>query len=153
MSGRFRADRTEGVTAAGNVFEGVRFLLARRPLGVLGVWAFLANFAGGITFSVLVLYAVTPGPLGLGKAGYGFLIAALGVGGLLGSLVAGWVADRLGVTNLLATATVGMAVDSAALALTTDVRLVAPALVLGAAAAAMFSVMATTTLQPEAFPS
>jgi MFS family permease len=42
-------------------------------------------------FSVFVLFAVAPGPMGLSEAGYGVLTAALGIGSLLGS----WLSVRV----------------------------------------------------------
>jgi predicted MFS family arabinose efflux permease len=47
--------------------------------------------AWSAAFSVFVLFAVAPGPMGLSEAGYGVLTATLGVGSLLGS----WLAVRV----------------------------------------------------------
>jgi MFS family permease len=64
-----------------------------RPLAImLGV----QNMAFSAAFSVFVLFAVDPGPMGLSKAGYGILTATIGVGSLLGSWLAAPVERGLG---------------------------------------------------------
>jgi MFS family permease len=54
------------------------------------------NMAFSAAFSVFVLFAVAPGPMGLSKAGYGILTGTIGVGSLLGSWLAAPVERRLG---------------------------------------------------------
>jgi MFS family permease len=61
----------------------------------------IQNMAYSAAFSVFVLFAVAPGPMGLSKAGYGVLTATLGVGSLLGSWLAVPVERRLGRVNTL----------------------------------------------------
>lgn len=77
-----------------DIRDGMRWFVRSRALvklaGVIGVFA----FCNGAVQSVLVLYAT--GPLHLGRAGYGLLLAGASVGGILASLVAGRVASRLG---------------------------------------------------------
>lgn len=95
-------------TMRADLRDGLRFALRQQYLRVVALWAFGANLAGAITFSVLVLHAVTPGPLGLSSAGYGLLIAGLGLGGLAGAGVAGRVGATFGVTNSLTVASIAM---------------------------------------------
>ena len=52
-------------------------------------------------FLVFVLFAVAPGPMGLTEASYGILLAALGVGSLLGTWVAIPAERRLGRVHTL----------------------------------------------------
>jgi MFS family permease len=64
-----------------------------RPLAImLGI----QNMAFAAVFSVFVLYAVIPGPMGLTEAGFGVLLATLGVGSLLGTWLAVPAERRLG---------------------------------------------------------
>ena len=64
-----------------------------RPLAImLGI----QNMAFAAVFSVFVLYAVDPGPMGLSEAGFGVLLATLGVGSLLGTWLAVPAERRLG---------------------------------------------------------
>jgi len=51
---------------------------------------------------VFVLFAVAPGPMGLSNAGYGTLLASLGIGALLGTWLAVPVERRLGRARTLA---------------------------------------------------
>ena len=80
----------------GEVAEGMRFVWRHPVLRPLAIMLGLQNMTFSAAFSVFVLFAVTPGPMGLSEAGYGVLTAALGVGSLLGSWLAVPVERRLG---------------------------------------------------------
>lgn len=54
----------------------------------------IANFASNLGYSVFVLFALEE--LGLDNRGFGFLLAASALGSVLGGLVAGRIAKRLG---------------------------------------------------------
>ena len=56
-------------------------------------------------FTVMPLYALAPGPVGLTPGGYGLLLAAWGAGALAGAAVAGTLVDRIGRARLLLGAT------------------------------------------------
>jgi MFS family permease len=79
-----------------DVAEGARFVWRHPVLRPLAIMLGVQNMAFTAAFSVFVLFAVAPGPMGLSKAGYGVLTAALGVGSLLGSWLAVPVERRLG---------------------------------------------------------
>ena len=53
-------------------------------------------FAGSAVFSVFVLYAVAPGPMGLTEFQFGLLLTAMGAGSLLGTAIVEPVERRLG---------------------------------------------------------
>lgn len=82
-----------------DVLDGVRWLLAHRPLralaGVVAAW----NVLGWMPEGTFVLYAKQE--LGLSDAGFGLLFAAPSVGAVLGGLAAGAMVERLGVTRVL----------------------------------------------------
>jgi MFS family permease len=78
------------------VAEGTRFVWRHPVLRPLAIMLGAQNMAFSAAFSVFVLFAVAPGPMGLSKAGYGVLTATLGVGSLLGSWLAVRVERRLG---------------------------------------------------------
>jgi MFS family permease len=74
------------------------------------------NLCWSAWLSVMVLYAVAPGPGGLSESGYGILVAGIGAGGLLGAVIvapaqrafgARWVigADLLGTFAMVAVPT------------------------------------------------
>jgi MFS family permease len=58
------------------------------------------NLASTAVFSVIVLYVVAPGPLGLDSVGFGLLITSIAVGTVAGTLLAGWFERVIGRANL-----------------------------------------------------
>jgi MFS family permease len=104
LVGSFRA---AGAGPAGStrlrddIAEGTRFVWRHPVLRPLAIMLGVQNMAFSAAFSVFVLFAVAPGPMGLSKAGYGVLTATLGVGSLLGSWLAVPVERRLGRVNTL----------------------------------------------------
>ena len=84
-----------------DIAEGTRFVWRHPVLRPLAIMLGVQNMAYSAAFSVFVLFAVAPGPMGLSKAGYGVLTATLGVGSLLGSWLAVPVERRLGRVNTL----------------------------------------------------
>jgi MFS family permease len=84
-----------------DVAEGTRFVWHHPVLRPLAIMLGVQNMAFSAAFSVFVLFAVAPGPMGLSEAGYGVLTATLGVGSLLGSWLAVPVERRLGRVNTL----------------------------------------------------
>ena len=99
MAGSFRA---AGAGPAGatrlrdEIAEGTRFVWRHPVLRPLAIMLGLQNMAFSAAFSVFVLFAVAPGPMGLSDAGYGVLTATLGIGSLIGSWQAVRVERRLG---------------------------------------------------------
>jgi MFS family permease len=94
--------RPAGAAPAGStrfrddVVEGLRFVWRHPVLGPLAVMLGVSNMAFQAAFSVFVLYAVAPGPMGLSETGFGLLLTALGVGSLLGTWLAVPAERRLG---------------------------------------------------------
>jgi predicted MFS family arabinose efflux permease len=106
--------------------EGVRFLLTHRLLRTLAVTMAVANLVFCAAFAIFVLYARER--LSLSDVGYGVLLIAFAVGGLLGTLVAPRLLRAVGAAVLLR---VGLLVEVAlhgTLALTTN-PLVAAAMI------------------------
>lgn len=85
-----------------DIAEGLRYLFGHPLLRVLAVMVGISNLAGTAVFSVFVLYAVAPGPLGLNEVGFGLLLTAGAVGSLFGSFIVETLERRLGRANLLA---------------------------------------------------
>lgn len=83
VTGDFRVEPSTG-TMREDISEGVRWLWNNKILRTLSLMAGTINlFASGVT-AVFVLYAQDI--LGVTDAGYGLLLSALGVGGLLGAV-------------------------------------------------------------------
>lgn len=74
--------------------EGLRWFLGDRMIRTAAVMAAVANIFSSATLGVLVLYAQDE--LGVGAAGYGWLLTGEAVGGVLGGVVAGTMVRRLG---------------------------------------------------------
>ncbi|HEY6738446.1 MAG TPA: MFS transporter [Actinopolymorphaceae bacterium] len=82
-----------------DIAEGVRWLWHQSTMRVLTLVLCLMNVTLLAGFSIMVLYARDH--LGLGEVGYGVLITASAVGGLLGTLVAPWLQTRVNGSLLL----------------------------------------------------
>jgi MFS family permease len=99
IAGSYRA---AGVAPAGptrlrdEIAEGARFVWRHPVLRPLAIMLGVQNMAFTAFFSVLVLFVVAPGPMGLSEAGFGVLLAAFGVGSLLGTWLAVPAERRLG---------------------------------------------------------
>jgi MFS family permease len=113
IAGGFRA---AGAAAAGptrlrdDIAEGLQFVWRHPVLRPLAIMLGAQNMAFAATYSILVLFAVDPGPMGLSGTGYGVLLAMLGVGSLVGTWLAVPVERRFGpVPTLLASVVVGAA--------------------------------------------
>jgi predicted MFS family arabinose efflux permease len=102
LRGRFRVAHAKGpagTTIAAEIAEGLAWLLRHRLLLVLAIMLGAGNLTFSAMFSVLVLLAQDV--LGLGSVGYGVLLTAGGVGGVLGSLLAERVGARFGTGRAL----------------------------------------------------
>ena len=85
------------------IMEGVRWVSASPVLRQLGGLIGVVNFTQAATQSILVLFALEK--LGLTQRGYGWLLAAVGVGGAFGGLFGGALRRRLG-AGMLFTSTI-----------------------------------------------
>lgn len=81
--------------------EGLRYFRRRRDLVHLASVAASGNLAYAAAVTVLPLWAVDPGPLGLPLAAYGALLAAPTVGGVLAGLWSAKVLARFGSRRVL----------------------------------------------------
>jgi MFS family permease len=94
--------RPAGVGPAGStrlrddIAEGNRFVWRHPVLRPLAIMLGVQNMAFAAFYSVFVLYAVAPGPMGLSEAGFGIVIATIGVGSLIGTWLAVPAERRLG---------------------------------------------------------
>jgi predicted MFS family arabinose efflux permease len=90
---RIRASEEPSTAAErGGLLDGLRYLSSSRPLTVVvGSFAF-GTLAAGLVNATLPKYTAE---LGLGASGYGWALAALGVGMMAGEALTGAIAERI----------------------------------------------------------
>lgn len=76
------------------IAEGLRFVVHEPYLRRIVACTSLANFANAVGGAVLVIYVLRT--LGLGTAAYGAILSASAIGGLVGAVVAGRLAQWIG---------------------------------------------------------
>jgi MFS family permease len=131
IAGSFRAQR-EGPprNILQEIADGWRFVVGSPILRTLAIMVGVMNLASSAAWAVFVLYAVSPGPMGLSEAGFGLLITTLAVGSVIGSLVTARFEARFGPGRVVWTAVVMSALGTLVPALTADPFLVSAAFVL-----------------------
>jgi MFS family permease len=150
IAGGFRAT---GAAPAGTtrlrdeIAEGVRFVWRHPVLRPLAIMLGVQNMAFAAVFSVFVLFAVEPGPMGLSKAGYGILLATLGAGSLLGTWLAVPAEGRLGPVRILVLSVVLNAASLAVYLLTTSPVPVGTSLAVSGVAIVLWNVVTVSLRQ------
>jgi MFS family permease len=129
------------------VVEGLRFVWRHPVLGPLAVMLGVSNAAFQAAFSVFVLYAVAPGPMGLSETGYGLLLTALGVGSLLGTWLAVPAERRLGRVRTLVVSVLLFAASLVVPAVTTHPVPVAASFVAGGVGVVLWNVVTVSLRQ------
>jgi len=84
-----------------HITEGIRFLWQNRLIRDLTLFTASMNLFWAGWGALLVLYAVRPGPMGLGEFEYGLLLTAMAIGGLLGSVLCERIQKIFGIRNAL----------------------------------------------------
>ena len=149
---RLRARRPDGGRGT-RCHPGRRFRRRRRrcrerswcrSLG-LALIDIVGSVAGGGLGVLTVVIAV--GSLGAGEAGTGFLNAGIGVGGLIGALLAGALVLRPSLVGVLAGGSVVLAAGLAALGIAGSMPVAVAMIAVAAAGALVVEVTSTTILQ------
>jgi MFS family permease len=94
---------------ANDLTEGLRALWRQPVLRRLTLFTAAMNVWWAAWTALIVLYALAPGPLGLTSFGYGVLLTAMAVGGVLGALVSARLVRAVGTRSALALDLVGTA--------------------------------------------
>ncbi len=97
-----RAEKSNGKQAGGllrEIGEGVRFVGADGYLRSLTLYAAVSNLASGALQAILVVFLART--VGLPPATIGILIGAIGVGGVLGAMVAAPLSRRFGTARTI----------------------------------------------------
>lgn len=108
---------------AGDMRQGVEFLLRHRELRWLAVGMASFNFAYNIAFAPLVLFAQDR--LGLGSTGFGLLVTVAAVGGVIGGWIAPRISDHLATIRVYAAALAAQAAAWTAVAVGAHVGIIA----------------------------
>ncbi|MBT8199248.1 MAG: MFS transporter [Acidimicrobiia bacterium] len=148
IPGSFRTDRevAHGVKALRkDIGEGLRWLWGHKVLRVLSLTAGLSNLVATAVLSVFVLYAQDV--LELGDLGFGIVLAAGGIGGILGAISAHSVEKTIGPGQLLILSVTGMAGAALTMALTSSPIVVGIAFALDGFMVSMWNVVVVSLRQ------
>ncbi len=109
LRGSFRAERSGPPSSIrADIAEGIRYLAHHRLLRTMALVVGPMNLAAMAILGIVVLYAVTPGPLGLDAVGFGLLTTAGGAGWIIGTLLASRLERWLGRANLFTACIAGL---------------------------------------------
>lgn len=105
LPGTFRADAPGGVVERNrlrqDMAEGLRYLTQHRLLRTLTAMVGISMLSSAAAISLLPVFSVAPGPLGLTEFQFGLLLTSAAAGSLVSSLVADRVEQRLGRQRVL----------------------------------------------------
>jgi MFS family permease len=148
MVGSFRpAPPVERRSIVADIREGLSYLLGHRLLRTLAIMVGVSNLTSSATFAIFVLYAVSPGPMGLDELGFGVLMTTMAVGSLAGSLLVERVELRLGRARLLAVSVGVFGVTTAAPGITPNPFVVGVAFAASGVAMVMWNVVTVSLRQ------
>lgn len=151
LRGNYRPARAVQRHLGREIADGVRYLWGQPLLRTIALMAAVINGCWTAWAAVFVLYAVEPGPMGLTTFEYGLLLTGGGIGGVIGTLLAGPVDRRFGRRWSIGINIIGNAVGFGGAALTTNPWLVGLAVLIGGIGGPMWSI-AATSLQQRAVP-
>lgn len=140
-----RVERHSATTLRSEIGEGIRWLWRHRLLRTTAITLGVLNLVLVAQVSIMVLYAEEH--LGLGPTGYGILLTATGLGGVVGSLVAERVVAITGEGTYLRLAVMIEALVPAAIALTGSPSVVGLALFLFGVHAVVWGVVLVSLRQ------
>lgn len=101
-----------------DIAEGIRWVAQHAAVRTLVLTIFIFNITFGAAWSVLVLYASDR--LGLGEIGFGLITTVAAVGGLLGTVLYGWITRRVSLANIMRIGLIIETLSHLGLALTTS---------------------------------
>jgi len=148
IAGSFRPERTGPPTRLrADIAEGARYLWHSRVLRTLALCTGLANLTNTAAMTILPLYAVEPGPMGLDATGFGVLLTTMAIGSVVGTLVAHRVERWLGRTGVLVLSSVLFPLMSFGLAVSDSPWVVAALFVVAGVGIVLWNVVAVSLRQ------
>jgi len=146
IGGTFTADRVPSTnTMREDISEGVRWLWNHRVLRATALMAGGYNLVVSGMVAILVLFAQDE--VGLSDLGFGLVLAALGVGGLLGGLLAPRLEASLGTASALITTVLLAATAATTMGFTTSPVVMATAIFFFGIATTLWNVVAISLRQ------
>jgi MFS family permease len=130
-----------------DIAEGLRYLLGHKLLRTLAVMVGVMNLASSAVFAIFVLYALSPGPMGLSEPEFGVLLTTGAVGAIAGSMFAGRIVERFGRARPLVAVIIASAVSTAMPALTPNAFFVGASFVIGGSAGVVWNVITVSFRQ------
>jgi hypothetical protein len=132
-------------TIRSDIAEGLRFVLHHDFLQGLAIAVAIANFSLGAGSAVLVLLAIEE--LGLSEAGYGLMVGAGAIGGVVGALISSAVTRRIGQRWTMTIGTAVVAIGQLVVGLAASGVLAAIGLTFGLFGVTLFTVVGRTLRQ------
>lgn len=126
---------------------GLRFVWNDRLLRALVVIVGVMNLGWSAWMSVMVLYVVAPGPGGLSEFGYGILLTSIGIGGLVGTVVAVPFVQRVGRHWAIGADIAGTLIMLITPAITANAWAIGAAAVIGGMGGAIWSIIVSSIRQ------
>lgn len=146
--GSFRPQRSGPPTRlTSDIAEGLRYLWRNRVLRTMAFMVGGMNLASTATFAVLVLYAVSPGPMRLSEPAFGVLLTTFAIGSLLGSFLAAPLQRRFGRVRMLFLSVVIIGAGLAVPALTTSAIVVGASFAVSGVFIVVWNVITVTLRQ------
>jgi predicted MFS family arabinose efflux permease len=145
IAGSLRSERPEVGSVVADTAEGLRWLVGHPPMRTLALTIFAFNVTYGAAWGVLVLYAGER--LGLGEVGFGLLMTAVALGGVIGTASYGALERRFQMSSLLR---VGLLIETGthlSLAVTTSPAVAVTTLVVFGAHAFVWGTLSTVVRQ------
>ncbi|MGH8913550.1 MAG: MFS transporter [Acidimicrobiia bacterium] len=137
--------RTGLQTIRSDIAEGLHFVLHHAFLRGLAIAVAVANFSLGAGSAILVLLAIEE--LGVSEAGYGLMVGAGAVGGVLGALISSAVARRIGRRWTMTIGTAVVAIGQLVVGLAPNGVIAAIGLTFGLFGVTLFTVVGRTLRQ------
>lgn len=144
---RSPATTTTGTAPATGLTAGLRYVWRHGLIRALTLFTATMNLVWGAAIALLVVHAVSPGPLGLTPAQYGFMLTAMAAGGLLAAVLVEPLRRRIGVTRLLIVDCVGTILLVAPVAVGASAWAVAAGMVVAGAGASVWRILVATIRQ------
>jgi MFS family permease len=130
-----------------DIREGLGYLRHHVVLRTMAIMVGAMNLASSAMFAIMVLFVVSPGPMGLDGVGFGLLMTSMAVGSVAGSLFADRVVRRIGRAPLLVVCVVVSAATMAVPGLTANPVAVGVAFAIWSVLVMMWNVVTVTLRQ------